>query len=436
MSNLQRIYVGVVLTLLGAAFATSRSTAFAAEVASKDSSNKEVLRDGDRVVMLGGTFIEREGNFGYIETVLTSAYPDRKLVFRNLGWSGDTVWAESRGIFDPPAKGYARLIEQVNELQPTLIILGYGVNESYAGDTGIPAFITQYEKLIQDLSAENRRFVLLTPYRLEKAQPPLPDSSLHNATLGKYAAAIKELAGRVGATLVDLYQRTEPKEIVLEPGTEVEQLPRGFQREGRVCRTHPITENGIHLSRYGYLRVARIIAQRFHCPGSDVMIFLHRDGAIDELKGATISNFEAKDRQAEFTVLRDRLPLPVVSEVPDDCEFYVVAGPVVPEGTYQLKIDNQFAGDNFAPRIGFRVKEGADFAHAEKLRQKIVEKNLLYFHRWRPQNVTYLFLFRKHEQGNNAVEIPQFDRLISDAELAIDELKKPVQRRFAIVPKE
>ncbi len=39
-------------------------------------------------------------------------------------------------------------------------------------------------------------------------------------------------------------------------------------------------------------------------------------------------------------------------------------------------------------------------------------KDQLFFHRYRPQNETYLFLFRKHEQGNNAVEIPQFDPLI------------------------
>ena len=40
-------------------------------------------------------------------------------------------------------------------------------------------------------------------------------------------------------------------------------------------------------------------------------------------------------------------------------------------------------------------------------------KNELFFHRWRPANSTYLFGFRKHEQGRNAVEIPQFDPLVA-----------------------
>ena len=55
----------------------------------------------------------------------------------------------------------------------------------------------------------------------------------------------------------------------------------------------------------------------------------------------------------------------------------------------------------------------------------VVEKNLRYFHHWRPQNITYLFLFRKHEQGNNAVEIPQFDPLIEKQEQLIAQLKRP-----------
>ena len=53
------------------------------------------------------------------------------------------------------------------------------------------------------------------------------------------------------------------------------------------------------------------------------------------------------------------------------------------------------------------------------LKQLISKKNQLFFHRYRPQNETYLYLFRKHEQGNNAVEIPQFDPLIKKADEAI-----------------
>ena len=56
---------------------------------------------------------------------------------------------------------------------------------------------------------------------------------------------------------------------------------------------------------------------------------------------------------------------------------------------------------------------------SQSLQAQIVSKNQLFFHRYRPQNETYLFLFRKHEQGNNASEIPEFDPLIDAADQQI-----------------
>src|SRR5262245_57862453 len=54
------------------------------------------LRDGDRVVLLGDTLIEREQHFGFIELMLTTRFPERNITFRNLGWSGDTPSGDSR----------------------------------------------------------------------------------------------------------------------------------------------------------------------------------------------------------------------------------------------------------------------------------------------------------------------------------------------------
>ena len=65
---------------------------------------------------------------------------------------------------------------------------------------------------------------------------------------------------------------------------------------------------------------------------------------------------------------------------------------------------------------GERIDAGPDFDQVEALRKAIIAKNRLYFYRWRPQNETYLFGFRKHEQGNNAREIPEFDPLVAEKE--------------------
>ncbi|MEL6105768.1 MAG: PVC-type heme-binding CxxCH protein [Planctomycetota bacterium] len=67
--------------------------------------------------------------------------------------------------------------------------------------------------------------------------------------------------------------------------------------------------------------------------------------------------------------------------------------------------------------------EWATSPQTEVLRQVVVEKNRWWFHRSRPANMAYVFGFRKREQGQNAVEIPQFDPLIEAEEERIAALR-------------
>ncbi len=60
---------------------------------------------------------------------------------------------------------------------------------------------------------------------------------------------------------------------------------------------------------------------------------------------------------------------------------------------------------------------------ADALRQVIVRKNEWWFHRTRPSNMAYVLGFRKHEQGQNAVELPQYEALIADEEIIIAKLR-------------
>src|SRR4051812_33639834 len=169
------------------------------------------LRDGDRVVFLGDTLMEREKDFGYIELMMTLRFPERNVTFRNLGWSADTPVGISRVSFDwPKGEGemFRVLMEQVRQGQPTVVVLGYGMGSSL-GDAAAPEmersaavlgrsdanppgnvaapgdgrtprldkFVTDYNKLIDAILELNKetRFILLSPIRHEKLPPPLPD---------------------------------------------------------------------------------------------------------------------------------------------------------------------------------------------------------------------------------------------------------------------
>ncbi|MEK6234247.1 MAG: hypothetical protein N2C14_06020, partial [Planctomycetales bacterium] len=78
------------------------------------------LQDGDRVVWLGNTFVERAQASGYLETSLTRRFPKRNIVFRNLGWSGDTPLGEARAGFGSPADGFRELRKHVLAIKPTV----------------------------------------------------------------------------------------------------------------------------------------------------------------------------------------------------------------------------------------------------------------------------------------------------------------------------
>ncbi len=69
-----------------------------------------------------------------------------------------------------------------------------------------------------------------------------------------------------------------------------------------------------------------------------------------------------------------------------------------------------------ADKLAEALVGGTHHEYSNSLLQTIVRKNEWFFHRYRPQNETYLTLFRKHEQGNNAAELPEFEPFIAKAD--------------------
>lgn len=270
------------------------------------------LKDGDRVVLIGNTLIEREQRYGHWETALTLLHRDRHVTFRNLGWSGDTVWAESRGVFDSPEVGFRRLIDGVKGLKPTVLIIAYGTNESFDGEKGLPRFREGLNRLLDSLADTKACVVLITPLPMEPsaARPQVADQ---NRNLELYAKEIANVAEKRNANLLDLFALVRKEKL-----------------------TGLMNENGLHLTEDGYQRTAPLLIQG----------------------------------------------------------------------------------------LGYEPRDFKGGTRLEKLRTTIIEKNRLYFHRWRPQNVTYLFGFRKHEQGKNAAEIPLFDPLVEEQEKEIARLRK------------
>lgn len=309
------------------------------------------LKTGDRVALVGNTVIERAQRFGHVETLLNLGAGERSkgVTFRNLGWSGDSVFGDARSYFGAPKEGRDRLQRVIGEAKPTVLLVLYGTNAAMTarkGWTNDPAgaarskggdevslalFLEAYGKLLDLMVAgageSLREVVLIAPPPLENLGAPLPDQTGNNRKLAKYRDAIRDLAQARGHRFVDLFGAMGGDRLA--PGKKVET---------------PLTTNGVHYGGAGYVVMAEAL-----------------------VKG-----------------LGMKLPESLSANDPS-----VVA-----------------------------------------LRKAVMEKNRLFFHRWRPTNETYLFLFRKHEQGNNAKEIPMFDPLIQAEEKKINELRTEVFKKL------
>ena len=275
------------------------------------------FKDGDKIVLLGSTVLEREQRYGWFESMLSVALAEKNVTLKNLAWSGDTVFGDARSYFGPPAEGITRLTAHLELLQPSVVILCYGTDLAHEGLANLPEFLTGYRALL-DLVREKSpgvRLAIACPPPLETLAPPLPDQTNANKNLATLRDALAKFAHTQNAFFIDWFggMGGQPK-----PGVVAQ----------------PITENGIHYTSEGYRKLSAALLQGLGLSSPDV------------------------------------------------------------------------------PLIAM-----------EPLRKAVIAKDFLFFNRWRPQNETYLFGFRKHEQGQNAKEIPMFDPLIAEADKKIDELK-------------
>jgi lysophospholipase L1-like esterase len=387
------------------------------------------FQPGERVVLLGGAFIERLQVHGHLESRLVATLGERQLVFRNLGWSGDTVWGEARAVFGGPPDGFKRLVNDTVAAKPTMILLQYGAAEAHAGPAGLGEFQAQLGRLLDTLAVTKARLVLLSPTRRERPTPSFPDPAAYNANLGIYCETLAKVARERGLAYVDLQDLFDHADA---------------------NANITFTDNGLHPHEVGYAVASERIASRLNAAYRPWSV------EIEGTAGKSTSGVAVKDVQRtgdaiSFRATAATLPSPPVFHNRQPATFGTVtpAGkryPMVEQhstlrvaglaaGDYELRVEGQVAATATAAQFaaGVRFENPADMKQAESLRQAICEKNTLYFHRYRPQNETYLFLFRKHEQGNNAVEIPQFDPLIAEKEAAIQTLRMPVERRFEIV---
>jgi len=307
----------------------------------------------------------------------------------------------------------------------------------------LPEFLGGLKKLLDTLEEKtDARIALVTPFPHEKLGPPLPDPSEYNQYLTQYVDALRDVAKKRQYHLFDLSNLRSAQRCLVERGSTAIAPP-----EAQRTHTFNITSNQLHLTRLGYWHAANTMFWNLHVRPPRWTVSLTANGETQTVEGTTLSDVKRTADSVRFTALDEMLPMPTVSVDLPEGRQVLASGDVLWQRPRVLKVEGLKPGE-YAVRIdgreyaradasvlaqGFALPRGPQFEQAEKLRQVINRKNELFFHRWRPANETYLYLFRKHEQGQNAKEMPQFDPLIEKQEKKIAALRKPVKRKYEVV---
>lgn len=293
------------------------------------------------------------------------------------------------------------------------------MTESFEGEPKLGDFVTGYARLLDMIAAASGaspRMVLLSPNYHENLGRPLPDPTDHNKNLELYRDAIRDLSQQRNYKFIDLLTLTKPT-------------------PGRPATVGPLTENGIHLSAFGYAFVAEAIDQQLFGPRT-ARLDLDAEGKVLNAVGlgAKVSRLGGG---LSIQVTPHSLPAPaalVNGSITRRVNTPSLSVSGEPQGRYAISTAKASAGDDRPAAIGVSQQDLAagvplpgveGHQQQDELRKLIVAKNSDYFNYWRPQNDTYILGYRKHEQGKNAVELPQFKPLAEAKDQRIAALRVP-----------
>lgn len=366
-----------------------------------------VFKQGERIVFLGGSLVENELEKGYLEFAVTSRWPELDLTFRNLGWTGDNVFAEARSTFTTPPTPYQQLFQQIRSTKPDWVLIAYGAVESQGGEAGLREFVNGLEAIIDSVDALGAQSILLSTIPVKWAGTP-ENTVTQNKNRRMYADAIASVASERKKRYVDIYTPIA-------------------RNTGDIY-----LDNGIHLNGAGYYCLAQALEQAFGWSARKLNVVLNAKASTATGPAKIVSGEQNK---LVFTLEEPMLPLPRIA-----------AGKPDPEATVSIQISGLEKGNYTLIENGRKLitapatdwEKGVVLDRETTQRQAaevcgyIVKKNSLFFQQYRPMNRTYILGFRSYEQGNNKQDLDDMDPLIAGLEAQIKRHRTPVAKTYEL----
>jgi lysophospholipase L1-like esterase len=384
------------------------------------------IRDGDRVVLLGDSITEQRQYTTFIETYTLTRFPQWNLTFRNIGWGGDTAQG-----------GLGRAGRDMLPLKPTFVTIDFGMNDHgyRAFEDGIfKNYIDKQTQLTALLKDQGARVALLTPQPIEDKRPD-PDQDVRNQFLRKMSDGLREVATQQSVLFADQF---DPYMAVMLKARQTD--PNAVIGAG----------DAVHPGPVGHTIMAWAVLKSLGAPAAVSSAELDGNGGkVVVATGCQISGLKVAEGGVSFTRKDEALPAPVdpagesvTKLIPllADLSRYELKVTGLPAPKYQLLIDDQpaatFTAQELAQGCNLTLTAGPITEQARQVRNLVVEKNNLFFNRWR--NVQLFtppdWVKTPDFEKTRAAELARIDEQIAQTDAKINAARQPQPHAFVLKP--
>lgn len=288
------------------------------------------LKAEDRVVFYGDSITQQAYYPAFVETYVTTHYPQLNVRFIDSGWAGDRVDGGFGGAIDQ------RLARDVIAYRPTVVTVMLGMNDGRYQKFDPALFATYcrgYRHLLDSLQSAPSPFDDVT-------WPPQFEGG-YNSVLIRYGQYVHELAEQRHFSFVDM---NAPLVATLRKANATNH-----------ALAQKIIDGRIHPGEAGHLIMAEALLKSWHAsPVVSTVEIDAKRGRVAEAENARISGFDKES--LSWVECDDALPLPIdwndpvvslaarSSDVIDSLDQQILKVKGLTASRYTLKIDGKAVG--------------------------------------------------------------------------------------------
>jgi lysophospholipase L1-like esterase len=339
-----------------------------------------------------------------------------------------------RGGFDNGLK------RDILPLAPKAITIDYGMNDARSAQWTFPQYGESLAKFADRLHEAGARVAILTASPEERYEADQPGGSSYNQVLAKYAAAAREVAEKHHAAFADQFA---PFIEVIAKGRAAGVL--GANGDPRLI------PDGVHPNWAGHLVMASCILEGLGAPALVSRCAVDAPAKAIGTQEGCACEFVPTERGIAVRRADQALPWPIPPDslpalaIPgfkplDELSRYDFAVTGLKPGRYDVAIDDQVVGgfpaEELAAGVNLTTRCGPIRAQALKLHAKIIEKNNVFYERWRTVQIWQAppWLNGVDVEPQRAAELAKLDARIAALEAEIDALRRPVPHVFSVQP--